>query len=627
MSTNNTSKEAKVTASTKTSTSTTKKAATSAEKSTTTAKKPSVSKEMQSLWQNYQKEKGQDAVTEEELLKSIDKSNYKGIHDVVDHSTWISPHGLWAMKIPAGFSYTMDYTETAMIQLMLNYSANVQLTGNVDFAHPKPDPFTMGIAPVLGLLKSDDACQDLLSDKTTEAIVKFKDGIPGDVSVLKLTSDIVVLFQSWEDTVDRKKVNKVLFFVICSGSTLVTGGEMAMAKSAGESLTSLANAMLESIVKVPQRLRKDGFIPTVLPKEFTLSFNKGTVIRTDDGLTIPVPDGFKGSTNEREIGQRAFSIVPEDMKYWNGTGDQSYLPLDISMMKIQSNALPTSANMAGKVVQTIAEKLEQQGAFDTKKPFYLARLTDNGSYFMQQFTDYGDTSWNMIRVLQISDTGVKIYTVRMNFHKKIQTNYFDLLLHEVRMFATTWINHLPLDGEVLYDHGLFTIKPVTALDETAHEHLDIVNSGKYTTHRDADFRAQPIRGLMENEGNRNEKAYSMMKISGDNYSLDKDAIRFAEVFRLSPDQFDTRRDTEALIRLGMFENVRSYHALRSLAWNAGAMADKKNKKLGQFTFNELNDIGNSIEKANWLSYSNSPYYQALCDQYDQSAHGRRIIFE
>ena len=86
------------------------------------------------------------------------------------------------------------------------------------------------------------------------------------------------------------------------------------------------------------------------------------------------------------------------------------------------------------------------------------------------------------------------------------------------------------------------IKPINGLSDEVHEHLDIINSGKYTTHRSADFRAQAIRSLMEREGNTGAKAYSMITIPNDDYRLDKNALQLAEVFRLTPSQFDSNND-------------------------------------------------------------------------------------
>lgn len=74
-----------------------------------------IAKTISSLWETYQQEKGLQSVTESEIKSALDKDKYQGVHDVVDHSVWISPNGIWAARVPIGFTYTMDYAKTAVI--------------------------------------------------------------------------------------------------------------------------------------------------------------------------------------------------------------------------------------------------------------------------------------------------------------------------------------------------------------------------------------------------------------------------------------------------------------------------------------------------------------------------------
>ena len=149
-----------------------------------------------------------------------------------------------------------------------------------------------------------------------------------------------------------------------------------------------------------------------------------------------------------------------------------------------------------------------------------------------------------------------------------------------------------------------------------HEHYDLVESGSYTTHRDADFTGQSIRMLLEKHGNEGEEAYELMEISGDTYSLDRNAVSLAKVFRLDSSLFDPYGDTEALIRKGMFKDARSFEALRSLAWTVSCMADRSGRAIGDYTFEELEKIGKLIEEQNNLNYTAFSYMPGLCDHYD-----------
>lgn len=154
-----------------------------------------------------------------------------------------------------------------------------------------------------------------------------------------------------------------------------------------------------------------------------------------------------------------------------------------------------------------------------------------------------------------------------------------------------------------------------ALSDIMHEHMTLVAGGSYSTRRDADFIGQSIRSLMKKCGNTSEKAYQMMQIPDDDYTLDVDARRLAKVFRLEEGMFDPYTDTEAMIRLGMFSDARMFHALRSLAWTVSCKADREDRDLRSYNFEELDEIGKLI-CINHFNYSTESYCSGLCSHYD-----------
>lgn len=153
------------------------------------------------------------------------------------------------------------------------------------------------------------------------------------------------------------------------------------------------------------------------------------------------------------------------------------------------------------------------------------------------------------------------------------------------------------------------------IDEELHEHYTIVESGCYTTHADAEFVAQPIRMLMNQEGNQDTEEYLCIDNAEecDDYDEDKKAIELAKVFRLNKDLFDPYCDTEAMIRRGMFAKVRMLHALRSLAWTAMRKIDEEDepRNLEDLAFDELLEIGEYIKEHDYLNYGACPF-SGLC---------------
>lgn len=148
------------------------------------------------------------------------------------------------------------------------------------------------------------------------------------------------------------------------------------------------------------------------------------------------------------------------------------------------------------------------------------------------------------------------------------------------------------------------------------EHLALTISKSYTSQRDADFVAQPIRMLMERCGREDEEAYELMEIPGDTYTLHEDALRLAEVFRLQEDLFDPYADTEAMIHRGMFENVLAFHALRALAWTVCCIAEDEDRSLESYSFEELQKIGKALEERHPANYEEDSYCPGLCGHYD-----------
>lgn len=179
----------------------------------------------------------------------------------------------------------------------------------------------------------------------------------------------------------------------------------------------------------------------------------------------------------------------------------------------------------------------------------------------------------------------------------------------IRIAKTVFKNiHCPNDEEI-------TPIAYPQVPDICHEHLTLMLGGSYTTRRDADFIGQPIRMLMEKCGNTKEEAYDLMLIPNDDYVLDIDARRLAKVFRLKEGMFDPYTDTEAMIRLGMFSDARMFHALRSLAWTVLCKADREERDLESYTFEELAELAKPID-TNHFNYSTESYCSGLCSHYD-----------
>lgn len=397
-------------------------------------------------------------ITKDELLSVLEKEKFKGTHDVKSNPEWITPRGLWALCVPTGFTYSLDYDKLSSIKGVDNdavkYDAEIQITGFTDFSSDYAAPFSLTVAPILGTIEYVDAGHNLLSASAQKAIDEYFNSLPGDFPYCyeRSTQDIVIRAQKGTKEDSGNEIAVIQFFVICSGVNIVSGGNIEI-DSRADDVMGLAKLFLNSIVKVPPCPQGDSFQPTVFPTKYKLTFNHGNELMTDFGFSVPIPDGYKGTTNSEMIRDRAFSVIEENQTYWNG-GDQSYLPLDFSMMKATTDELPTTPDTAGDVASTIVAKMSLMGTFNLRMPIYLVRLTDQSSIFLQQFTDYGDTAFVGIRAMLLANKHARIFTIRMYFKAKIARCYYNLFLYESRRLATVYFNHIHLEGTELYNIGL-----------------------------------------------------------------------------------------------------------------------------------------------------------------------------
>ena len=556
------------------------------------------------------------AVTRNELLASMSKDKYMGAHDVKDEYEWISPRGLWAIKVPVGLSYTMDHTIAREMTktaegVGVKCDAQIRMTGNMGSSWSSKtyaDPMDIMIVPTLGTLDIQAISSDLNQEWTMTAINSYldKNGFDLEGGALKYTSEIAVWYKAEQERLGTKDYIQIMFCVFCSGTTMVGGGLIVVVPGKLNELNNLIMEMLKSITKVSQAVDLNEFIPETLPGEYTLRFTSSKDLQIENGVSLPIPDGFKGELRSSgKIGQRKGSIIPENLQFWNGTGDSSYLPLDISMMEMNSDDIPTTPSMIGKIAQQIIQQVAHFGVFNLNGPLYLVRQTSKGSVIYQELSDYGNTDGFALRVITAANNKARICTVRIYIHKRIARSYYNLMLHEAGAMVAAYFHHMKIDGEELYDNGMAPAKSLRPGDAKEHlsEHLELVSSPYYTTHRSADFRAQPIRELMEKNGNDSGKAFTMMEIKNDRYDMYKKATDIAKVFRLNAGLFDQYHDTEAMIRLGIIKETHSLHALRSLAWTIAVLSENEDREFDQFTFEELLQIGEDIKRAGWLNYA------------------------
>ena len=557
-------------------------------------------------------------VTANELIDSFAMNNFKGIHEVKDGSEWISCNGFWAINVPAGFSYTMDTTKTGKSAYGGKCDLEIQLTNDADFKSALKTPFSLAIYSEALMVPLADNSDDLCSAGMMKSVWALKELFKTGnykFETAVYTSDVAVIYLTQRDNTIKEDHLKISFFIVCSGSGLASFGETVISGKKIDELLPVFTQMLRTIKKIPQDRCFHSFYSPALPAGYELRFNKRERFTAANGDDIPVPDGYKWSIDQSVINTRSFSIVPNDATFWNGVGDQSKTRIDLSGMMFEIGGVKQAKGMFATVAQHIATQLPEN-VMESNVALHLVKLTSEGGIFIQQNADKDNMTNVMIRALKIAPNDAKLYTVRIYFPKKIPANMVNKTVIECRRFASCWFSHFMYTSD-LCDYGNISLQPILGAPEELHEHYDLINSGTYSTHRDADFVGQPISKLLEEAGNTQFKTL----IADDHYDLDQKALTIAQIFRMKEHKFDPYHDTEAFIQLGMIEKVDSLHKLRSFAWGWAAEADSRGTALSDVESFHLYQYSDYDYKK-WqkdritLNYNDKKYFPALCNQYD-----------
>ena len=550
--------------------------------------------------------------------KFPDASQYKGIHQVEDEPELISPIGTWSIPVPPGCSYTMD-PDCAGGGFTGKYLLQIQTTEDRDFSRAYDSRFSIALFSSGVILKAFSSLIDLSIDEAGDEIVQFVSKADPRYEFFKRTASLAIMTKTENAA---KNESAVMFLIFTRGKQYGAMGQIVVhgktKKEAKEEIDRVLNSI--SVIAPPQG--DEGVSPVVIGDQYALSYLEHKTLSIEGGVTLPIPDGFKASTDPNQIGApRVFSIVPKDYPDYSKAMDAK---IGITAVLIQGNTPEYRPQICDKVCGIITEQFEQQGIFIKNAPKVVAQKSTKGIIFYQRIFDNETFDSSVAKAILWTGNLGYIISFAVNFEEKI-ADHTDVG-NDAERIMSDWMNRIVLPGEKLYyipseDESDLASDRIdnlisSPMPELLHEHFDLITNGGYTTHRDADFIGQSIRGLMEKCGTTGEAAYDEMKIAGDAYDLDKSALKLAQVFRLDESLFEPYKDREALIRLSVFSDVRMLHALRSLSWMVSRYSEKENCPVSKITFDELRKMGRVIEKKKYLNYDGSTGFINLCNHYD-----------
>ena len=546
-----------------------------------------------------------------------DAGQYKGIHEVEDGPETIVPVGKWSIQVSPGRSYTMD-PEYIRSSFAGQYILQIQSTEDRNFDKAFDSDFNLVIFPSANTMDAYSALTDLSSDEAADAMMEVAEASGKGYSFFKRTKSLVVMIKT---VTEKQKEYSVMFLVFSRGTQLAANGQIVVRGQTQKMAKEEVEAVLNSIAAIGQPEGEEYYKPFALPEQFGLTYHNHQILRLDDVITLPIPDGFKASTDRALIGgHRKFAIVPEDFDDFSNAMDAF-----IGINSVAQGQLPEfTQEDCDEVVSEICRQLISNDGFGANIGIVIAQMTTKGIIFYQRMYGMDTNKYVMGKVVIWTDRSSYSVNFALNFDEAIADRLYVNI--DAEQIIADWLNRIELPGDKLYyipsesepDMNQDRISNLICppAPEVLHEHFDLVTSGGYTTRRDADFIGQSVRKLMEKCGTTDEDAYDMMTIAGDNYELNKTAKKLAQLFRLEKSLFDPYTDQEALIRLGAFSDVRMLHALRSLSWTASRYAAQEHCSLAEIPFADLQKMSDLIEKRNYLNYDGETGFVNLCNHYD-----------
>lgn len=550
--------------------------------------------------------------------KFPDAEQYKDIHQVEDEAERVTPMGTWSVPVPPGCSYTMD-PDCAGGGFSGKYPLQIQRTEDCDFDRAYDSAFSFAVFASGARLDAFSALTDLSTDEAADAMTEMAFKADAAYSFFKRTSALAIMTK---EAPSEKNGYALIFLIFSRGMQLVDNGQIVVRGNAKKKAREEAEAFLNSISPMSRPDGDAGYKPVVISERFGLTYHDQKTLTIDDCITLPVPDGFKASTDQNLIvAPRKFSIVPKDYPDFSKAMEAA---VGITAVPMQGDIPEYKPGICDKVCGIIVSQFEQQNIFVQNAPRIVAQQTTKGIIFYQKIFDNQTMQCSVAKAILWTGKHGYIMSFAINYGEKIADRTD--VSNDSWQIMSDWMNRIQLPGDKLYyvpsesDSGQEAdrigdlVSPLPP--EELHEHFDLITNGGYTTHRDADFIGQSIRGLMEKCGSAGEDAYDEMKIAGDAYDLDKSALKLAQVFRLDESLFEPYKDREALIRLSVFSDVRMLHALRSLSWMVSRYSEKENRPISKITFDELQKMGRIIEKKKYLNYDGSSGFVNLCNHYD-----------
>lgn len=380
----------------------------------------------------------------------LNAKQYKGIHQVKGQEEIICPDGSWLIPVQPGCSYSMDPDHTKM-SMMGKYPLQIQSTQDCDFDNPYDSRFNFVLFAFGPRIQAFSTITDLSSNEAKEKITKLAWGADADYRFFKQTDSIAIMTK--EVNANQSEYS-VLFLLFIRGTQFVSHGQIVIRGKALKTAKDEMATVLNSIIVNGPPEGDEGYKPVVLPQKFALTYRKHETLMLDGIINLPVPDGFKGSTNSSLVGSpRKFSIIPSNYSDYTAAMDASIGMSCVPLM----GSLPSFSEAVSKGVCDLAlvkmcEMLESQGMMPAQVPQHVAQMTTKGIITFQKTFGEDTYKYQIAKAILWVDKSAYLLSFALNFDEKIADRN-DVSMDSLMIFFD-WLNRIQLPGEKTYSSSI-----------------------------------------------------------------------------------------------------------------------------------------------------------------------------
>ena len=108
----------------------------------------------------------------------------------------------------------------------------------------------------------------------------------------------------------------------------------------------------------------------------------------------------------------------------------------------------------------------------------------------------------------------------------------------------------------------------------------------------------------------------IIEVDTEKWNTADKALEMSEVFRVSPEYFDSSHDREREIESGYIKKIETYELFRSFVWTLYAYCEKEGKAPDQVDIDTLEEIAQFVENRNNLNFKSDSYAPSICSADD-----------